>query len=63
MDGRQAARPDIDCFSEICESNDVYSSVILVATGERLAEASEVETWRDAVRQGARTFLYSLMYE
>lgn len=58
MDGREAVRPDIDCFSEISESNEVYSSVILVATGERLVEASDVGAWRDAVRRGARTFLY-----
>lgn len=67
MDDRQAAQPDIDCFSEIFESNDVYSSMVLVATGERLVEADEVGAWRDAVSRGARTFLnirvtYNLVY-
>ncbi|KAI6147958.1 hypothetical protein BKA82DRAFT_239932 [Pisolithus tinctorius] len=33
-DGGQAVPPDIECFSEICESNDLYASMILVATGK-----------------------------
>lgn len=50
--------PDIECLSEICESNDLYSSVILVATGEQLRE---VEAGGDAGNQGAR--IYPLMHK
>ncbi|KAI6013112.1 hypothetical protein BKA83DRAFT_4363354 [Pisolithus microcarpus] len=57
-DSGQAVRPDIDCFREICDSTNFYSFVVLVATGKRLIEAGEIETWNDAVRQGAKTFLY-----
>lgn len=48
----------MECFYEICEANDIYSSVVLVATGERLVEASEIGAWKDAVHRGARIFLY-----
>lgn len=48
----------MECFYEICEANDIYSSVVLVATGERLVEASEIGAWKDAVHRGARIFLH-----
>ncbi|KAI5980430.1 hypothetical protein F5J12DRAFT_789266 [Pisolithus orientalis] len=55
IDGGQAVPPDIECFSEICESSDLYSSVILVATGEQLGEVS---AGGDAGNQGTRIFPY-----
>lgn len=52
------AQLDIDCFSEICKSNNLYQSVVLVATGEQFVEHMEVEIslWREAVSQGAKAF-------
>lgn len=67
MDDRRPVRPDIDYFSGICEANNFYSSVVLVATGwDKLrgggwAKLREYETglWRGMISRGAKGFLYT----
>lgn len=52
--------PAIDSFREICESNDFYSSVVLVATGN-LDKLWKLETdiWSEALSRGAKAFPFT----
>ncbi|KAI6147951.1 hypothetical protein BKA82DRAFT_10877 [Pisolithus tinctorius] len=56
----RGAQLDINCFSKICKSNNLYQSVVLVATGEQLVERTELEIglWREAMSRGAKPFSY-----
>ncbi|KIN96596.1 hypothetical protein M404DRAFT_33079 [Pisolithus tinctorius Marx 270] len=52
--------PTIDSFREICESNDFYSSVVLVATGnpDKLREL-KTGIWSEVLSRGAKVFPFT----
>ncbi|KAI6123081.1 hypothetical protein EV401DRAFT_1948646 [Pisolithus croceorrhizus] len=66
MGDRRPMRPDIDYFSGICEANNFYSSVILIATESGKTQGTgwtklreyESDLWRGMISHGAKLFLY-----
>ncbi|KAI6097382.1 hypothetical protein EDD16DRAFT_602999 [Pisolithus croceorrhizus] len=66
VDNKQPVRPDIDYFSGICEANNFYSSLVLVATklgrihGGGWAKLREYEgnLWKGMICRGAKALLY-----
>lgn len=53
-------RVNLDCFEDICEANEFYRTVLLVATGERSMMHTELRDrdGKDAVDEGPKTYAY-----
>ncbi|KAI6003167.1 hypothetical protein F5J12DRAFT_783613 [Pisolithus orientalis] len=60
LDDRRVIRLNLDCFRDLCEVDEVYPTVLLVATGKRSIMHKELQDgeWKNAVGKGAKTYVY-----
>lgn len=58
LDDKRAIRLNLDSFGDICEANEFYPTVLLVATGERSVMHKQLQEGegQDAVEKGVKSY-------
>lgn len=53
-------QPKIESFRDICGADNLYASLVLVASDEHLVNLQQLKgnVWSEALSRGARTFGY-----